>query len=250
MGMKLTVVGYWGGFPGKNEATSGYLLEEENFKLLIDCGSGVISQLQNYVNPEELDAVITSHYHNDHVSDIGALQYARLIKGFLGFNLPVLPIYGHTEDQEGFKKLTYNTITKGKSYNPNQTVTIGPFSITFLKTNHPVACYAMRIEAANSTLVYTADTSYKDEFVPFTKGADLLICECNLYAGMDGKKAGHMTSFDAGTLGEKAGVKQLLLTHLPHFGEHRDLLDQAKEHYNGPVALARSGWSWDSAKPQ
>jgi ribonuclease BN (tRNA processing enzyme) len=248
--MKLTVIGYWGGFPGKNEATSGYLLEEQNFKLLVDCGSGVISQLQNYVNPEELDAVITSHYHNDHVSDIGALQYARLIKGYLGHKFPILPIYGHSEDQEGFKKFTYNNVTIGKAYNPNQSLTIGPFTISFLKTNHPVTCFAMRIQTSDANIVYTADTSYKDEFVPFAKGADLLVCECNLYAGMDGEKAGHMTSTNAGVLAEKAQVRQLLLTHLPHFGDHDDLLNQVKEKYNGIVKLANSGWAWEQERPQ
>ncbi|MBM6617183.1 MBL fold metallo-hydrolase [Bacillus suaedaesalsae] len=243
--MKLTVIGYWGGFPGKNEATSGYLLEEDNFRLLIDCGSGVISQLQNYIQPEELDAVILSHYHNDHVSDIGALQYARLIKGYIGISMPTLPIYGHKEDQEGFKKLTYNQITKGITYNPNIKLEIGPFSITFLKTKHPVTCYAMRIEISTTTIVYTADSSFKEDFIPFCKNADLLICECNLYAGMDGTKAGHMTSEDAGRLAQEANITNLLLTHLPHFGEHGDLVEQAKTIFKGNVSLASSGLSFE-----
>jgi ribonuclease BN (tRNA processing enzyme) len=245
--VKLTVIGYWGGFPGKNEATSGYLLEEEGFKLLVDCGSGVISQLQNYTKIEELDAVILSHYHNDHVCDIGALQYARLIKGFLGKKLTNLPIYGHFEDKEGFNKLTYDHITTGITYGPKEKMTIGPFTISFLKTNHPVSCYAMRIDTPHATLVYTADTSYKKEFVSFSKHADLLICECNLYKGMNGKKAGHMTSTEAGALAQQADVKQLLLTHLPHFGNHNDLILEAKEEYSGRVELAKSGWKWEKS---
>jgi ribonuclease BN (tRNA processing enzyme) len=242
--LKVTVVGFWGGFPGKNEATSGYLVEHNGFQLLIDCGSGVISQIQNYTSIEELDAVILSHYHNDHVCDIGALQYARLISGFLGKNLPTLPIYGHQEDENGFKALTYNDVTKAIPYNPQKEVEIGPFLISFLKTNHPVPCYAMKVQAGETTVIYTADTSYKEEFIEFSKGADLVICECNLYAGMNGNKAGHMTSSDAGSLAEKAGVKNLLLTHLPHFGDHQDLLSQAKERYTGDLHLAESGWVW------
>jgi ribonuclease BN (tRNA processing enzyme) len=244
--VKLTVIGYWGGFPGENEATSGYLLEERGFKLLVDCGSGVIAQLQNYTNLEELDAVMLSHYHNDHVCDIGALQYARLIKGFLGQELATLPIYGHFEDKEGFNKLTYGQITTGITYDPKEKLNIGPFTVSFLKTNHPVACYAMRIETQHASIVYTADTSYLHEFVPFSKNADLLISECNLYKGMDGEKAGHMTSTEAGALAHQAEVKQLLLTHLPHFGEHNDLLLQAKEEYSGLVELAKSGWKWEA----
>ncbi|KAA0547600.1 MBL fold metallo-hydrolase [Bacillus sp. BGMRC 2118] len=243
--MKLTVIGFWGGYPGKNEATSGYLLEEKDFKLLIDCGSGVISQLQNYVQPEELDAVILSHYHNDHVTDIGALQYARLIRGFIDIAPPLLPIYGHKEDHEGFSKLTYNQITKGIAYNPNKKIEIGPFSITFLKTKHPVTCYAMRIQTSTSSIVYTADTSFMEDFIPFSEEADLLISECNLYAGMDGTKAGHMTSEDAGRLAQEANVDNLLLTHLPHFGELYELVQQAKTIYKGKVFLASSGLTFE-----
>ena len=77
--MKMTVVGFWGGFPEAGEATSGYLFEHDGFRLLVDCGSGVLAQLQKYITPSDIDAVVLSHYHHDHVADIGVLQYARLI---------------------------------------------------------------------------------------------------------------------------------------------------------------------------
>jgi ribonuclease BN (tRNA processing enzyme) len=242
--MNITVIGYWGGYPAKNEATSGYLLEADSFKILVDCGSGVISQLQNYLDPEELDAVLLSHYHHDHVCDVGPLQYARLIKGYLGETLPSLPIYGHKEDELGFNNLTYKEITTGVGYNPSEQLKIGPFTFSFLKTKHPAPCYAIKIETTDTTVLYTADTSFFDELIPFTKGADLLICECNLYKGMDGNSAGHMTSTDAGKLAKEAEVGEVLLTHLPHFGNHEDLIKEVKEEYNGKVELAKLGWSW------
>jgi ribonuclease BN (tRNA processing enzyme) len=200
-----------------------------------------LSKLQNYLLPEELDAVILSHYHPDHIADIGVLQHARLIQGFLGKSFSSLPIYGHPFDSEEYRKLSYKNITTGVAYEPNQTLTIGPFEITFLQTNHPVPCYAMRIEADGKVFVYTADTSFKDELIPFTFGADLLLCECNFYEGQNGQGAGHMTSIDAGTLAEQANVKKLILTHLPHYGELNQLIDQAKTKYNGPVNLASEG---------
>lgn len=242
--MKVTVIGYWGGFPGKGEATSGYLVESDGFKLLIDCGSGVVAQLQYYMNLEDLDAVILSHYHNDHICDIGALQYARLIKGFLGHKTHVLPIYAHAENEVEFNKLTYKDVSRGLVFNPETEIHIGPFTIAFIKTRHPITCYAMKIKTSTATIVYTADTSYFDELISFSKNADLLLCECNLYEGMDGKMAGHMTSTDAGILAQKSEVQQLVLTHLPHFGEHNQLLQQAKKKYFGPINLAKSGWEW------
>lgn len=41
--MKVTVIGCWGGYPAAKEASSGYLLEHDGYKILMDCGSGVLS---------------------------------------------------------------------------------------------------------------------------------------------------------------------------------------------------------------
>lgn len=243
--MNVTVVGFWGGYPGVSEATSSYLFEHDGYKLLVDCGSGALGQLQKYVAPQELDAVILSHYHHDHVADIGVLQYARLIQSYLGNDVKELPIYGHTYDQAAFEKLTHSGITKGVSYNPNQSLEVGPFTITFLQTKHPVTCYAMRISAGDKAVVYTADSSYIDAFVPFSQQADLVICECNFYAHQNGSGAGHMTSTEAGKLAHGANAKELMLTHLPHYGEVEQLVVEAKNEFTGNVFLANSGLQWN-----
>lgn len=239
--MRLTIIGYWGGYPKANEASAGYLLEHDGFQLLMDCGSGVLSKLQNIVEPEALDAVILSHYHPDHVADIGVLQHARLIQGFLGMKFGTLPIYGHVLDEVEFAKLTYKNITAGIAYDPKKMLTVGPFEIQFLRTNHPVPCFAMRIEADGKSLVYTGDTSYREEFVPFTRNADLLLTECNFYSHQDGRNAGHMNSTDVGKLASEAGVKRVILTHLPHYGELADLIEEAGKMYDGPISLAEYG---------
>lgn len=239
--LKLSIIGFWGGYPKANEASTGYLLEHEGFQLLIDCGSGVLSKMQNLIAPESLDAVIISHYHADHIADIGVLQHARLIQGFLGKQVPSLPVYGHQLDEQEFAQLTYKNITEGVAYDPQKTLSIGPFTIQFLRTDHPAPCFAMRIGANGKTLVYTGDTSYKDEFISFSKDADILLSECNFYKDQDGKSAGHMNSADVGRLAHSANVKQVILTHLPHYGELSKLTEEASEFYNGPVTLAEYG---------
>lgn len=243
--MKLTIVGFWGGYPKANEASTGYLLEHKGFQLLIDCGSGVLSKLQNFIEPEKLDAVIISHYHADHIADIGVLQHARLIQGFLGKNMNRLPIYGHQLDDAEFAKLTYKNITEGIAYDPQKTLSVGPFTIQFLRTDHPAPCFAMRMEADGKSMVYTGDTSFKDEFISFAKDTDLLLAECNFYSGQDGKNAGHMNSTDVGKLAQSANVKQVILTHLPHYGELSNLSKEAAGLYSGPISLAEYGKTFE-----
>lgn len=243
--MKVTVIGFWGGYPGPNEASSGYLFESEGFRLLVDCGSGVLSQLQNKITLDELDAVILSHYHADHIADIGPLQYAKLTSSFINPNEhKVLPIYGHTLDKEAFNKLTHRNSTKGIAYSVDKQQKIGPFTIDFLKTTHPVDCFAMRITDGKAVVVYTADSSYQQSFIEFSKDADFLISECNFYADQDGTNAGHMNSLEVAELAKSANVKQLLLTHLPHFGNHEDLVKEVQTIYEGKVELAQTGYEW------
>ncbi len=241
--MKLTVIGCWGGFPAPSGATASYLIEKDDFVLAVDMGSGALSQMQHYNSIDQLDAVILSHYHHDHVADIGVLQYAWLVDMYVTGRNNILPIYGHDEEQASFDTLTSER-TKGVVYHPDESIEIGPFTITFLRTNHPVACFGMRITDGTATIVYTADSAYMDEWVPFTKGVDLLVADCNLYAHQDGRVAGHMTSKECGKIAHDAQVGQLILSHLPQYGDRNDLIAEAVEQYKGPVQLAAKGLTW------
>lgn len=241
----MTVIGCWGGYPKTNEASSGYLVEHDGYKVLLDCGSGILAKLQNYIKPEALDAVLLSHYHPDHTADIGVLQHARLIQGFIGEKPKTLSIFGHALNEQEFSKLSYKDVTAGIAYDPTNSLTIGPFKVSFIQTSHPVPCYAMRLEAEGKSIVYTADTAFFKDLELFAKKADLLLCECNLYSGYDGSAAGHMTSSDAGRLATSAEVEELVLTHLPHFGDIHQLKKEAEQIYKGKVQLAKEGLSFD-----
>ncbi|WP_249870151.1 MBL fold metallo-hydrolase [Oceanobacillus saliphilus] len=243
--MKLTVIGFWGGYPARDGATSSYLIEKNNFSLLIDAGSGSLSKLQKYKELAELDAVVVSHYHHDHVADIGVLQYAKLIEYYVKGSEKVLPIYGHTKDEKEFETLNHQ-YTKALPYNPEQELQVGPFTIQFLETVHPVPCYGMRITDGESVIVYTADTSYKDEWSRFAENANLLITDCNYYAGQDGSNAGHMNSEEGAKIARDAGVETLILSHLPQYGELDQLAEEAAEYFKGTIRLAQEGLVWEN----
>ncbi|MFC5712651.1 MBL fold metallo-hydrolase [Thalassorhabdus alkalitolerans] len=240
--MKITVIGYWHGYPGAGEATSGYLFEEEGYKMLVDCGSGVVSSLQQYIDLKDLDSVVLSHYHNDHIADIGVLHYHRVLSYYgEGFEKP-LTIYGHQEDSQGFSALSYKNLAAAFPYTDQAPLMAGPFTITFVKTSHPVACYGMRISTEKGSVFYTADTGYMPALASHAQHCDLMIAECSLFAGQDGTAAGHMNSHEAGKLADAAKAKELLLTHLPHFGNHKQLVSEAKEYFQGNVETAHAGW--------
>ena len=177
--MKIIPIGVWGGYPKANGATSSFLIEHEGFHCLMDCGSGVLSSLQNFLPLEKLNAVVISHYHADHIADIGSLQYSRLINFYLGHPAPPLPIYGHTRDQANFDKLSFEGRTVGVEISEDNVTQIGPFDVSFCRTIHPVYCLAMKFSVDGRSIVLTADTEWRDELVNFARGADLFISEAN-----------------------------------------------------------------------
>jgi len=174
--MKITTIGWWGAYPNAGEATSGYLLESEGFSVLIDCGSGVLAQLQQYTTLQSIDAVVLSHYHSDHVADLGCLQYASRILMDLGRRKQPLQIYGHAEDKY-FDALNYLQYSTGYAVDTQTTLQLGPLKFNFCSNIHPDPCYSMRIEENDLAFVYISDTGYTDALVQFAHRADLLLCE-------------------------------------------------------------------------
>lgn len=244
--MKLTVLGCLGAYPYKGAGTTGFLLQSEGFNLLIDAGSTTLIQLEKQLEPTALDAVILSHYHHDHIADLGVLQYYWQLSPTRDVQRELM-IYGHDEDAQHFSQLTMPGVSKGIAYQPNESLEIGPFTITFLKTIHPVICYAMRI-VENSTgkvLVFTGDSGYLETFVSFATAADVFLADTYLFAGNELHHA-HFTSKEAGEIAKAAGVKMLILTHLPQHGDLEQLRQEAQAAAGDiPVSLAAVNKQFD-----
>ncbi len=240
--MKLRIIGFMGAYPSSTSASSLYLIEKDGFNLALDFGSGGLMKLQNHLDIKDLSAVVLSHYHTDHVADLGVLQHLKLVQAQLGLSKEVLAIYGHQADLTQFNSLT-SDYTQGIAYDPDKTLELGPFKIDFFLTKHSVPCYGMRISDEKKTLVYTGDSAFDEGWINFSKQADLLLADCNFYAHQT-IDAGHMTSHEVAKIAEAASVKELILTHLPHYGNHADLLSEAKEIYTGSVKLAEEGLVW------
>lgn len=254
--MKLQTLGCWGGYPYQDQGTTSFLLTgEDGFTLLIDCGSRALNELEKVMSPLDLDAVIISHYHPDHVADLGVLRHYRQLYPKDQWTPRALPIYGHTEDAHEFAKLTIPDVSEGIAYGPNQAFTIGSFTINVMKTVHPVPCYAMKIaeQATGQVLVFTGDTGYFDGLADFANGADLFLADVYFYEGKENHPA-HLTSKEAGLIAKEANVKKLVLTHLPQFPEphispdnHLETLRQQAQHWAEgiPVKLAQPHKVWD-----
>ncbi|HEV2369108.1 MAG TPA: MBL fold metallo-hydrolase, partial [Acidimicrobiales bacterium] len=75
-GLRLTVLGCSGSYPGPGQACSGYLVRHGATTVWLDAGSGTLANLQLHVALGEIDAIVLSHEHPDHWSDVEGFAVA------------------------------------------------------------------------------------------------------------------------------------------------------------------------------
>jgi ribonuclease BN (tRNA processing enzyme) len=88
--MRLTVLGGCGAWPAAGQACSGYLIEHDGFRLLVDPGYATLPRLLAILPAESVDAVLVSHGHPDHCADLNPLLRARVLQKDAQ---PPLPVY-------------------------------------------------------------------------------------------------------------------------------------------------------------
>lgn len=80
-----------------------------------------------------------------------------------------------------------------------------------------------------ATLIYVGDASRTDDLVEVCRGADAMVIEAT-YLEVEAdlaRKFGHLTATEAATLARRAGIKQLLLTHISRRYSEREVLAEA-----------------------
>lgn len=244
--MRVTVLGYQSPYPGPNGATPGYLVETKAVRLLLDCGSGVLAQLNKYAPLYELDALLLSHYHHDHVADVGVLQYGLMVHQLFGDreeHLP-LPIYAPAHPTAETDRLPYKQATSFYPVMESSKLAIGDVEIDFLRTDHGNGdpCYAMRLVSEGKVLVYGADSGPGTNWDRFASGADLFICEGTYLDRTKPKTAnGHLSVREAAQLAERLACRALLITHLYHAYEREEVEREADAYTAGTCHIARIG---------
>ncbi len=242
--MRVTVIGCAGSFPGPDSPASCYLLEAEGFRLVMDFGNGSLGVLQRYAELFGVDAICLSHLHADHCVDMGAYWVARQYT--TDGPRPSIPVYGPHGTAErvagfgGEGLLAVQARFAFRRLEPGP-VEIGPFRITTDRVNHPVETFGFRVEHNGWQLAYSADTGESDALVRLAEGTDVLLCEASFLDRPDNRPGLHLTARQAAEHAVRAGVGQLVLTHLVPWNDRERSLAEASGVYRGPLTLATSG---------
>ena len=97
LAMRIKVLGKSPAWQDAGGACSGYLLEEGDTTLLLECGNGVFAKLREHVDYTDVDAVLVTHLHADHFVDLVPYSYALLLTP----RQQPVPVAGHPGTDDG-----------------------------------------------------------------------------------------------------------------------------------------------------
>lgn len=235
MGLNLTVLGCSGSYPGPGGACSGYLLDDATTKVWVDAGPGTLANLQRHIGFEDLDAVVLSHEHPDHWSDLEGWQVVlryRLKRRDFPVYAPA-GLRGHTYDPES-PAFTWHTVAGG------DTVSVGTMQFTFSRTDHGPVTLAMRVDAGGRSLGYSADTGPAWSLEALGPGLDLVLCEATVPIEEEDTMQ-HLSARQAGVTAKAAGAGRLVLTHLWPSLDPGQTRARGAEGFGRPVEVAAAG---------
>lgn len=231
--MKLTILGNNGPYPSAGGACSGYLIEHEDTKILLDCGNGVMSNLLKVCDVEALDAVILSHLHPDHISDLFVLRYTLSEKG------RKIPVYAPNNPKEEYERLHYKNAYDIHPIEEHLQFNIGPLSISFCELQHVLQNFGICIEVEGKKFVYTGDMQYDEKIVDFAKDAHVLLIESGVLERDLQNNPPHLSARQACKIGNESNVKKLLLTHFHPKYRIDEFIIETINQYDGLLVMTQ-----------
>ena len=242
--VELIVLGSGTGIPSLRRGSPGLLLLSDSTTALIDSGSGTLRKmLQVGVTYRDVDALLYTHIHPDHVSDLVpilfACKYAELPRegdllcvggaGFRSYFEKLKNLYGHWIEARSYKLTIRETSEEGLLYRD--------LKILSKPMAHISESVGYRIEFKDGkSITVSGDTDYCQNIIDLAQAVNLLILECSF---PDGKKVeGHLTPSLAGKIASESHCQKLLLYHLYPVCDQYDILTQCRQVYQGEVLVA------------
>jgi ribonuclease BN (tRNA processing enzyme) len=200
----------------------------------VDAGSGTLANLQRHVGLLDVDAVVLSHEHPDHWSDLQgfsvACQWVLEREG--------VPVYGPA----GVRKAAAGFLgpLRWHDVSDRSTVQIGDLRFTFSRTDHPNETLGMRVDGGGRSLGYSADSGPGWSLAALGPGLDLALSEATFLKDRENQMQ-HLSGRQAGQLAKQAEAGRLLVTHTLPTLDRAEVAAEAADAFGGPVDAATEG---------
>jgi ribonuclease BN (tRNA processing enzyme) len=259
--MRITVLGKSPSWQDAGGACSGYLISEGDATLLLDCGNGVFAKLRQRIDYVDVDAVLISHLHADHILDLVPYAYALTytprqqpvpVAGYPGTDNPARPrLIAPAGATDVFRRLTGSWGSEDliesafalEEYDAEAIVEVGPLRARFKEVPHFTTTYAIDLSSMNSDrrFTYGADGRPGEELVEIARDTDLLFVEATLPRPERTGRRGHMTPAEAGDHARRAGAHRVVLIHISDELDLEWAVREGSEAFGAPVELAEEG---------
>ena len=252
-GLKITLCGTSSPLPAPGRAQACIAVETRDHLYIVDAGSGSAATAQLSGIPlDKMRGILLTHYHSDHISDIGDFNLNSWIAGRPA-PLQIIGPEGVDRIVEGLN-ITYE-LDRGyrvahhgaELLNPElgvmQSRTIGEgiivdedgLRITAFEVSHPPIdpAFGYRLDYGGRSVVISGDSLVTDKIVNIADGADVVLHDAmalQLVQGAEAMSRGagntriatvlhdiqdyHATSADLARLAAEATIGQLALYHL------------------------------------
>jgi ribonuclease BN (tRNA processing enzyme) len=251
--VQVTVLGKSPSWQDRGGACSGYLIEAGGVRLLLDCGSGVFAKLREVCDYVDVNAIVLTHLHADHILDLVPFASALRYSGRQVSRRPALwgpP--GAIARLDAFTSALWGEDTHGlgvafdlHEYDPGTELDLGPVRLHFCEVPHFITAFAVEVrEAADGArFTFGSDSGPNPQLAAFARGTDVLMLEATLGAQEPpaDEFRGHMTARDAGELARAAQAGRLVVTHFSDELDPAAVRALAQAGFGGEVELAEPG---------
>ena len=210
--MRLVLLGTGDSFCSDGRGSTSVLVDGST-RILLDCPPQIVYALRsNGYSPNDVNHVLISHTHGDHMVGLVFLAECLLYK-----DRGILDIYG----PKGLKSLVYSLyhmlfpradLSKVLNFLPD--LSGFPFTCTKARGAHSPPDTIYRIELDGTTVVYTGDTT-QIYLSKIAKNADYLIHEAAETNVAVARRLGHSTPVQAAKAAKRAGARNLVIVHSP-----------------------------------
>jgi ribonuclease BN (tRNA processing enzyme) len=259
--LRVTVLGKSPSWQDADGACSGYLVEDGDTCVLLDCGNGVFAKLRRYRDYTEVDAVVISHLHADHFLDLVPFSYALTyaprqqpvpVDRWPGTDSPAHPrLVAPRGATDTFRQVVgawgnedlIETAFALEEYKPGGVVDVNGLSFRFQEVPHFTETFAIDITASNGDGRFTfgADCRPGEELIEVARDTDLLMVEATLPRPERTGIRGHLTPGEAGDHARRAGARRVVLTHISDELDELWARREAETTFGGAVTVAREG---------
>jgi ribonuclease Z len=274
--MKLTLLGT--GCPSVSAERTGaaQVISNGDRHVLVDCGSGVTQRLvQAGLSGRDIDAVLFTHLHSDHIVDLMQLVISswhqgrdrphrvfgppgtrRYVEGLLDLWQPELEQRIAHERRPSTAALRVEVA----EFEAGTLAGLEGLSVMAVPVDHrPVEeAYGFHVEAEGCRLMISGDTRPFPALEAAAQGADVLLHEVFVHHALpvvgglrseetiERTASYHTLSGQVGKVAQRAGVGCLLLTHfVPPECDREALLNEVSADFPGPVILGEDLMSLD-----